>query len=56
MAENFVDIVGFQLEKIHTGMIAWLLDSERSPLPVHEQAVLVKKLAPCLKPPRFHPV
>ncbi len=48
MAENFVDIVGFQLEKIHTGMIAWLLDSERSPLPVHEQAVLVKKLAPDL--------
>ena len=48
MAENFVDIVGYQLEKIHTGVIAWLLDSERSPLPVHEQAVLVGKLAPDL--------
>ena len=48
MAENFVDIVGYQLEKIHTGVIAWLLDSERSPLPVHEQAVLVRKLAPDL--------
>ena len=46
MAENFVDIVGYQLEKIHTGVIAWLLDSERSPLPTHEQAVLVRKLAP----------
>ena len=48
MAENFVDIVGYQLEKIHTGVIAWLLDSERSPLPIDEQAVLVGKLAPNL--------
>ena len=48
MAESFVDIVGYQLEKIHTGVIAWLLDSERSPLPVREQAVLVRKLAPDL--------
>ena len=48
MAENFVDIVGYQLEKIHTGVIAWLLDSERSPLPAHEQAMLLGKLAPDL--------
>ena len=47
-AENFVDIVGYQLEKTHTGVIAWLLDSERSPLPTHEQAVLLGKLAPDL--------
>lgn len=48
MAENFVNIVGYQLEKVHTGVIAWLLDSERSPLPTHEQAVLLGKLAPNL--------
>lgn len=47
-ADNFVDIVGYQLEKIHTGVIAWLLDSERSPLPSDEQAVLLGKLAPDL--------
>ncbi len=46
MAENFVDIVGYQLEKIHTGMIAWLLDSERSPLPLREQTAVIEKLAP----------
>ena len=46
MAENFVDIVGYQLEKIHTGMIAWLLDSERSPLPLAEQTEVMAKLAP----------
>lgn len=48
MAENFIDIVGYQLEKIHTGVIAWLIDSERSPLPVHERSVLLAKLAPHL--------
>lgn len=45
MASNFVDIVGYQLEKIHTGMIAWLLDSERSPLPLLEQSTIIAKLA-----------
>ena len=46
MAENFVDIVGYQLEKIHTGVIAWLLDSERSPLPLLEQTAVIAKLIP----------
>ena len=46
MAENFIDIVGYQLEKIHTGVIAWLLDSERSPLPLLEQTAVIAKLAP----------
>ena len=46
MAENFVDIVGYQLEKIHTGVIAWLLDSERSPLPLLEQTAVIAKLTP----------
>ena len=46
MAENFVDIVGYQLEKIHTGVIAWLLDSERSPLPLLEQNAVIAKLTP----------
>ena len=50
MAENFVDIVGYQLEKIHTGMIAWLLDSERSPLPLAEQTEVIAKFAPDVLP------
>ena len=50
MGENFVDIVGYQLEKIHTGMIAWLLDSERSPLPLAEQTEVIAKLAPDFLP------
>ena len=50
MAENFVDIIGYQLEKIHTGMIAWLLDSERSPLPLVEQTEVIAELAPDFLP------
>jgi len=46
IADNFVDIVGYQHEKIHTGMIAWLLDSERSPLTLLEQTAVISKLAP----------
>ena len=46
MSENFVDIVGYQLEKVHTGVIAWLLDTERSPLPTAEQTTLAGRLAP----------
>ncbi len=46
VADSFVDIVGYQLEKIHTGMIAWLLDSERSPLTLSEQTAVIAKLAP----------
>jgi len=30
--ESFVDIVGFQLEKVHTGVIAWFLDDRKSTL------------------------
>lgn len=46
ITDNFVDIVGYQHEKIHTGMIAWLLDSERSPLTLSEQTAVISKLAP----------
>jgi len=44
MSENFVDVVGYQLEKIHTGVIAWLLDSGRSPLPIRDQAQIAREL------------
>ncbi len=49
-ADNFVEIVGYQLEKIHTGVIAWLLDSDRSPLPLSEQSAIIDKLDPGILP------
>ena len=42
---NFADIVGYRLEKIHTGMIAWLLGQE-SPLPQDEKTAILGRLAP----------
>lgn len=46
MVDNFVEIVGYQLEKIHTGVIAWLLHSDRSPLPLSEQSAIIGELDP----------
>ena len=46
ITDNFIDIIGYQLEKVHTGMIAWLLDSERSPLRPCEQTAVLEKLVP----------
>jgi len=43
-SDNFVDVVGFQFEKIHTGVIAWLLDSERSPLDIHQLEKIARRL------------
>ncbi len=42
--DNFVDVVGFQLEKVHTGVIAWLLDSHSSPLSRGQRALVLTKL------------
>src|SRR6266566_3826289 len=45
MTDNFVDIVGFQLEKVHTGVIAWLLDSAAKTLPARERSVVLCALS-----------
>lgn len=41
---SFIDIVGYQLEKIHTGVIAWLLESDTSPLSIVEILIVIEKL------------
>lgn len=45
MTDNFVDIVGYQLEKVHTGVISWLLDSHHPPLPTSDRLLLLQRLA-----------
>jgi len=44
MFDNFVDIVGFQLEKVHTGVISWLLDSRNPTVPESDRISLLSKL------------
>lgn len=34
---NFVDIVGYQFEKVHTGAIKWLLDSSNKLIDKHRK-------------------
>ena len=44
MSENFVDIIGFQLEKVHTGVIGWLLDTENHSASMSDKIVILNKL------------
>src|SRR3972149_4701982 len=44
MSDNFVDIVGFQLEKVHTGVISWLLDSRNPMVSESDRISLLSKL------------
>ena len=44
MSENFVDIIGFQLEKVHTGVISWLLDTENHSASMSDKIVILNKL------------
>lgn len=37
MSSNFVDIVGYQLEKVHTGMIKWLLEEKSNSDPMNDK-------------------
>src|ERR1043166_5873288 len=50
MTDNFVDVVGYQFERVHTGVIAWLLDTESgsSPLSATERAEIITAIAPGL--------
>jgi hypothetical protein len=46
MSDNFVDIIGFQLEKVHTAVISWLLDSRNLTVPESDRILLLSKLLP----------
>ncbi|MEE3950048.1 MULTISPECIES: PD-(D/E)XK nuclease family protein [Bacillus] len=44
MNSNFVDIVGYQFEKVHTGTITWLLDSSSASIPQNEKYKVIRKI------------
>ena len=44
MTNNFIEIIGFQEEKVHTGILAWLLNSENPEIPISAQAEFLGKL------------
>lgn len=41
---NFVDIVGYQFEKVHTGAIKWLLDSSNELIDHNEKSNVLRNL------------
>lgn len=41
MGSNFVDIVGYQLEKVHTGMIKWLLEKKDNSIPMDSERFMI---------------
>ncbi|MFN1516976.1 PD-(D/E)XK nuclease family protein [Vibrio owensii] len=47
--DNYINIVGFQFEKVHTGVIKWCLDSKASPS--NEQIKIIQSLYEHLKKP-----
>ncbi|MGR5913206.1 PD-(D/E)XK nuclease family protein [Bacillus cereus] len=44
MRSNFVDIVGYQFEKVHTGAIKWLLDSSNELIDHNEKSNVLRNL------------
>ena len=44
MSDNFIEVVGFQLEKVHTGVISWLLDSKNSIVPIDDKTLILSRL------------
>ncbi|PEA92454.1 hypothetical protein CON66_29705 [Bacillus cereus] len=44
MKPNFVDIVGYQFEKVHTGVIKWLLDSSNTKIKLIEKFKAIRNI------------
>ncbi|WP_427338158.1 PD-(D/E)XK nuclease family protein [Caloranaerobacter sp. DY30410] len=44
MDSNFVSIVGYQLEKVHTGVIRWLLDSKNQSISFEQKYEILRRV------------
>ncbi|WP_191559398.1 PD-(D/E)XK nuclease family protein [Metabacillus idriensis] len=52
---NFVNIVGYQFERVHTGVIKWILDTRNQFVPLTEKYKVIKRLFKhCQKPINFN--
>lgn len=41
---NFVEIVGYQFERVHTGVVKWILDSDSPSVPMHEKFKVLERI------------
>ncbi|NGQ93615.1 hypothetical protein G3578_00285 [Brevibacillus sp. SYP-B805] len=44
MKSNFVNIVGYQFERVHTGVISWLLDTQNSIVPMDAKYEILRRI------------
>lgn len=53
--ENFVNVVGYQFERVHTGVIKWILDSKNQSVSLSDKYSVIKRLFDfCNKPINFN--
>jgi hypothetical protein len=45
MAESFVEIIGYNLERVHAGVLAWLLDTRNESVPLSDKLAALSRLA-----------
>lgn len=54
-ANNFVNVVGYQFERVHTGVIKWILDSRNQSVSLSDKYSVIKRLFDfCNKPINFN--
>ena len=41
---NFVEVIGYQFERVHTGAIKWILDSECQAVSMHEKEKVLERI------------
>ncbi|KOP81265.1 PD-(D/E)XK nuclease family protein [Cytobacillus solani] len=51
MNNNFVSLIGYQLEKIHTGVIRWMLDSKNTNVSVETKYKILRRMFNMTKNP-----
>lgn len=51
MSGNFVNIVGYQFERVHTGVISWILNSNNSIVSINQKYEALRKLYRMCKQP-----
>ncbi|AZR71960.1 hypothetical protein BBF96_00195 [Anoxybacter fermentans] len=44
MDRNFVNIIGYQFEKVHTGVLRWLLDSKNRVVSIEQKYEILKRI------------
>jgi len=41
---NLIEIIGYQIEKVHSGMLAWLVNSKNTQIPIEKKVDLINKI------------